>query len=365
MLNVGNEVKSLSFLIESDISASVKADINPDSLKKAVALYNQAVKRLKSKSDDIAAIELKKALAVYPDFLEAKILLALSYIIGRQMEQAEDVLKTITEHDDILAKAHRYLYYIDQQKDKKTKKAGTNKKTEPHVPYKLKMPFNGPNKSVLKLSIGFLIGALLAYLFSYSAIADLSNERAAQTASWDKQKTDYETTIAEYRSNLTTAEKDIEMLEQDIEDKTHKLEYLSGVKKLLEIEELSGHREKEQAADMLLALENIDFQGVEQQKYIGLYNRIVPKFAVELYSTGYSQYARRQYDQAVARFDKSLKYAPKGEKASAALYFMGKSYQAKDDASNAAKYYNRLVNEFPDDAYAQYAKHRLQEVEDH
>lgn len=77
----------------------------------AIHLYNQAIKYLKRKNDDIAIIRLKNALKILPDFIEAMNLLAFCYIVQGKNKKALDMANNVLKVDNNNKKA---LYYIKE-----------------------------------------------------------------------------------------------------------------------------------------------------------------------------------------------------------------------------------------------------------
>ena len=76
-----------------------------DNVRNSVFLYNKAIESLKSGSEDIAAIELKKAISMNPHFYEALNLLGLCYSILGENEKAAEAFGQVikAESNSILA----------------------------------------------------------------------------------------------------------------------------------------------------------------------------------------------------------------------------------------------------------------------
>ena len=82
MIDISKEIKRYN-PIEPDKLPKMPDGSVSGNIEESVKLYNQAIRSLSTKSDDIAIIELRKALSLYPDFNEAKLLLSLAYIINQ------------------------------------------------------------------------------------------------------------------------------------------------------------------------------------------------------------------------------------------------------------------------------------------
>jgi len=73
---------------ESYLEVSNKSSRALEKLNDAIVMYNQALSHIKQKSDDLAIIQLKKAIENNPRFVDALNLLALCYLIQNDKERA-------------------------------------------------------------------------------------------------------------------------------------------------------------------------------------------------------------------------------------------------------------------------------------
>ena len=65
MINLKQELEGYAPINFKDVEKGA-GDI-PDNVKNSIVLYNKALESLKSGSEDIAIIELKKAISMHPD----------------------------------------------------------------------------------------------------------------------------------------------------------------------------------------------------------------------------------------------------------------------------------------------------------
>ncbi|MBS5793423.1 MAG: hypothetical protein KIC92_01525 [Clostridiales bacterium] len=92
-----------------------------EKLDDSVRLYNQAIKYLKHRDDDLAVIRLKKSLSINPNFIDAMNLLSFCYIIQRKYKRALKISNKVLLLDKDNKIALRYLEEIES-KNKKNKK---------------------------------------------------------------------------------------------------------------------------------------------------------------------------------------------------------------------------------------------------
>jgi tetratricopeptide (TPR) repeat protein len=105
----------------------------------SVKLYNKAIGYLKTGSEDIAMIELKKVVSINPDFYEAVNLLGLCYAYTNQMDKAEALFGKAVQGDNNALKAADYLNYFntgDKNSANKTNKTTKTNKIKKSTPEK-------------------------------------------------------------------------------------------------------------------------------------------------------------------------------------------------------------------------------------
>ena len=77
MINLRDELKNFA-PVDLESILKINPDISED-YKTSVDLYNSALENLRFNSEDIAIIELKKAVALNPEFNEAVMLLGVCF----------------------------------------------------------------------------------------------------------------------------------------------------------------------------------------------------------------------------------------------------------------------------------------------
>ncbi|MGE4284131.1 MAG: tetratricopeptide repeat protein [Clostridia bacterium] len=361
MLDIGKELARFLAIKELDVLDAASQGIDSDELRKSVMLYNQALESLHSKSEDIATIELKKAISINPDFMEAKILLGLCYILRNQLEQAEELLRGITESDNTIAKAYQYLKHIEKIRYKKDNRKGGLFPLKAPISIKIKpLQFHF---GIMKGILVFIAGVLVTSVFFYNAIGNFKSLNDVDTVQWNTLEKSYKDKINTYSNDLKAAEINIEKSQQQLADKDKEIAYLNNIKKIILAEKLYNEGSTDDAGELLLTLKNIEFYDVEKEKYDALYAKIIPQLAREYYYKGYNLYNSGKYSEAIQPLNKSIQFDIKnGNEYQYALYFAARCYQITGNHVNASNYYNQIINLFPDSQYAAYSKNRLKEI---
>ena len=91
-----------------DLGALSKKNNFPENVRTAVSLYNKAIDRIKFNSSDIAMIELKKAIKIFPEFYDAILLLSLCCYANDEKTRAINLLNTIRDEEE-RNKCFKYL----------------------------------------------------------------------------------------------------------------------------------------------------------------------------------------------------------------------------------------------------------------
>ncbi|MCL1863260.1 MAG: hypothetical protein FWF78_06825 [Defluviitaleaceae bacterium] len=125
--HVGEALKhwiiSQSLLLEENPAKSYIESVNKNArqlekLNDAVGMYNQALGHIKNKSDDLAIIQLKKAVDINPRFVDALNLLTLCYLIQNDKDRAIHTAERVIAIDVFNPIALNYYAMINPGKSR-------------------------------------------------------------------------------------------------------------------------------------------------------------------------------------------------------------------------------------------------------
>jgi len=106
LINLKKELKS--FLpINLDNILKMGNEISED-IKNSILLYNNALENLKMDSEDIAMIELRKAISLNPEFYEAINLLGICYYYLKDYDKAEEMFAKVAKAEKNGVRAFNY-----------------------------------------------------------------------------------------------------------------------------------------------------------------------------------------------------------------------------------------------------------------
>jgi tetratricopeptide (TPR) repeat protein len=341
----------------------------PDRIRNSITLYNKALESIRMKSEDIAIIELKKAISMNPNFCEAMNLLGLCYIYINDYPKAQEMFQKVMTVENNSVRALEYMKMLNpdntyseskskRRKKPKIKKPSEQKEEVAASPKTLKIKGKG---DITKYIIGFAVGALLVFLLGLINTGsgtpnNLSDQLLAENNQLNEE-------ITMYKTKLDKLDADFKSLQRDLESANSSIDYYKSAIKLYEIESLVHNKEYESAADMLILMKTIKFEGQEKERFDNLYSKVMPIAAKTVFEQGYSLFnSSRNYQDALAKLRKVELYTDEFERMDVVLYYIGKSYQALEDSRNAIATYQRLIESYPKSKYATYAGYRINEL---
>ncbi|MCL1878209.1 MAG: hypothetical protein FWF80_05080 [Defluviitaleaceae bacterium] len=230
--HVGEALKhwivSQSMLKEDNLATKYIESVNKNArklegLNDAVDMYNQALEHIRHKSDDLAIIQLKKAVEINPRFVDALNLLTLCYLIQNERERAATAAERVLSLDIMNPVALNYYAIIFPGK-KPSRQASTKPKGQPipKGPYKTidleeKKKKNFHVAELFMFIIGIAVASAALYFLLVPALR----------RSWEAENQRLEDAHAEasvnYRARITQAAeeyaargREIEALEADL-----------------------------------------------------------------------------------------------------------------------------------------------------
>lgn len=347
----------------------------PDNMRNSIFLYNKAIESLGSGSEDIAIIELKKAISMNPQFYEAMNLLGICYSYLGDKEKAAEIFDRVIKAESNSILAMNYMQHLGliesvaPQKNKQAKPAAekpgeplkrirTNKAPSRGIHVNKQMLFN-----IARVGAGFAAGLLLsAILFSSlpKKAAEPSVTDQSTTGSSDNDmKAEYE---AKYEAKYAELDGKYNLLQKDKESLVQQADYYKAALKLYEIDALTRDKKYENAADMLLLMKTVEFKDTEKDLFNELYRSVMPQAAKMAYDQGYKLYNTRKYQDTLKELEKVQVYDPQFKRMDAVLYYMGRSCQALQDSRSAVALFQKLITSYPNTTYAKSAKVRIKEL---
>ncbi|TYQ12868.1 UNVERIFIED_CONTAM: hypothetical protein Cloal_3906 [Acetivibrio alkalicellulosi] len=367
MIDFKEEIKNyppldLERLIEEDKSM-------PDTIKNSIDLYNKALENFRTKSEDIAIIELKKAISLNPDFHEAINLLGLFYIYTKDYTKATETFKKVISAENSCIKALEYLKEINAEfelpykKQEKVKESEKNIKKLSNKDAGLEELINikeyGVN-DLIKIAAGFVAGGILVFILSY---AIYSNKNDTNVQMDNSVLTQSNEELEQYKRNYNKLEEDYTNLNTRLKEMENDYNHYLNISRLIAVEGKLLDEKYEEAADMLLKIENVNFSEVEKHKYNTLYNDVINKAAWRVFRQGRDLLEEKIYEEAVEKFIKVESYVEGWEHSHYNLFYIGVCFENLNDNQKAIEYFRKTIDKYPSSEGARLSKGRLRNLE--
>jgi tetratricopeptide (TPR) repeat protein len=348
-----------------------------DSLNQAIKRYNTALGFAKQGSDDLAIIQLKKVVNLNVNFIRAYQLLVLLLIKTGEKDKARKYLQKIAKIDVTNTTTLKYLKEIEVAAA--VKDLNSNPEAEQPPSTGAIMPISSyredkPNvMAYVNLVIGIVIGlAVAAFLIVPTIKKNVTSDNDSgyadigYTAEQIQQKDDLITQLQAEKEQLEKDKKDLQT-QIDTLNKAEDKDIYTGLIEttIVYMAELEKSKSQQDLITVADSLANIDDTKLEaeaaKQLYQDLKTVTFPEAAKNHYEKGHSLYTQGKYEEALVQLKQAMKFDPEDVDA---VYFAARAYHRLDDKSNAAVYYNQVINDFPDSSRVADANDYLKDVQE-
>ncbi|HEX3029898.1 MAG TPA: tetratricopeptide repeat protein, partial [Clostridia bacterium] len=307
-MNLKQEISNYSALnLEKYAEAQV-----PENIRNSALLYNKALESIKNGNEDMAVIELKKAISGNPDFPEAMNLLGLCYMSMKDLAKASAIFDQVAAKENNGVKAEKYLSALNSN-DQTTALAGKRKSA-----VKIKEPENSfikdmvnirksEKKDIFKYVAGFAAGILIFFIIQSLFF---SNGQSSTTVS-----TDPDSTLVKQTDNhkYDSLKKDYDKLKADLQAANNEISYYTNINKLGDVKDLLSQRKYEEAADLLVLLKSAEFKDADKQKFDELFAEVMPNALRLVTGDGRRMFSSGKFQEAIQKLSKAILYDDKWE----------------------------------------------------
>jgi len=330
-----------------------------EALNDATVKYNQALIYIKQKSDDLAIIQLKRAVELNPRFVSALNLLALCYLIQNSREKAAAAAERVLAVDIQNVIALNYLSIINPARTKHETRKGEvgNKGSTKSV----SSPYRGINIQekkarnfrfdiILALVIGAVCTFAIMYIMFYPAI--------------DRQ---HENQLQAYRTSLNEAENariaDAEVHIAELAEKDSHIQAQEGLLEQWEAQYERADRiirfmqadnlfRDDQLLEAIERLDVIDMEGLPRDlvdRDIEIRENAYPRLGTQFVNEGLSAFNTGDYYKALVDLELALRFMPPTAARRAEFLLALGTLYARDEARHpeARVLLEELVAEFP------------------
>lgn len=333
----------------------------------AIKKYNVAIEYIRTGSEDLAVIQLKRVLALNAHMLPAYQLLALLQMQRGDYRHAKKNLRLAQKIDtynrttlaylkevDQLYAAHRgnpeHLTSVESNRDRVAYKSGNDLVIQP-TSFKESHRFHGG----LSVLVGFLAGLLVAWFLILPGQRDKIREE------YRAREQELLAKVGDTTLNLATEEPD--KADSDVqasgEPQSTKDPSASGEPKSTKDPSASGEPEASKTPG---ASAEPDETGLDPAVYGDAAARETDDSmtAEDYFDRGADKYDNGEYEEAIANTQKALAI---DDTHLMSLYYLGRAYQQLEENEKAITVYERIIELYPDNELADDARRFIGELE--
>lgn len=354
-----------------------------DPIRNSIVLYNKALEALRTGSEDIAIIELKKAVSLNPDFHEAINILGICYAYIHDFDKAKDMFERVAAAEKNGVNAQQYLKIMQtpetggRQKPARSSPASTVPAVKPVKKPNVPRTQDASAKSrlsdkkrlfwdVVKYASGLIAGILI--MLVVTAAIGSGNQKPAngnKPAGTDKAASGKQSTPASIRDSqeYQTLQQEYTKLEQDLKQASEEAGYYKNLVELYEVERTAADGNYKQAADKVRLLSGMDFKPEDKARVETLQENIFQKAAKQSRDDGYKYMNQGKYAEAAQEFSRIQGYGVALQDMAQILYNMGKCYMNINDTRNAMAAFEQVISSYPESTYASYSQSKIRKLQ--
>ncbi len=361
------------YLEEVEKNLAVREKIND-----SIVMYNKALSYARQGSEDMAIIQLKKAIDLNPSLIDAINLLALCHMRTNAVEAAIKCAKKVLDIDCGNKTAIQYIESLNGGKIKSTKVAKVKSIQPSAVSQNLNinpiaMDYNGKtkkNNSSIAPAMGFLFGALCVSIFSFyvlmpSVEKSAKDTMASQTEFYELEKNKFETELSDKESKINELELRLSNLEEENNQNINSLNLMIAENQVRQANDLYKDGNYVDAALIIFETNSEHVVGEDIDTYITVRDGTYEKASLELYNRAIRSYDNQQYEQSLIELEKSVDLGGMDTVYyDDILYYKGRNYELLSDIKTALDYYNTLVLDYPTSDFLSRAESRINRIND-
>lgn len=337
-----------------------------EKMNDAVRMYNQSIIYLEQQSEDLAVIQLKKALDFNPKFVKAYNLLAFCYLEKNEYHHAKECIESVLNMDIRNPLAQYYESQINPSKkkdlEKGEKKKGEQVKSRSGIgSYKHKDSRSVIGKNEI---IAFIVGIICTAAVIMILILPASIEEKEKTINDLKNQIlqlqgDGGEITGDSKDTIIKLQQEIKTLKEENEKYKLQADNQAKMVNLQQAITLTEQKNYEEAALLIVNMDSSTLAETEKAQYNTVKETAFPEAAQSFYTKGKGEFLNNNYSEAQGYLENTLKFASGENFVDDALYYLGKIAESKSDNETAKKYFERIVNEFPESNQLKNAQNSL------
>lgn len=343
-----------------------------DTINQAIKRYNQALTYCYQRGEDLAILQLKKAVEAHPTYVKAYQLLTLLYIQTEQYSKARQAVRIAHKLDKTDEITLRYMHELNQvrkSRNVKIKEEEGKKKNPQTVTYNIGnetiiqpvtsgLKENAGLHTLINIAIGVLMGvAVMCFLVTPAINASRQDKINEQTVKFSDQ-------IATQKAQISALKKELEEYRSTSEETESAQATAASTQDSYEIVmNISVHFQAGDMSDAAMLEEllkvNPDSLGtVGRQKFEDITGTLYPRMCSNLFATSQNNFEVANYETAITNLETIMKM-DEGYNDGAAMLLLAQSYEKSGDQDQANIRYQKIIEDYPDTQAAETAQEAL------
>ena len=328
-----------------------------EKINQAVKRYNQSLEYARQKGEDLAIIQLKKAVAAHPGYVKAYQLLALLYLKTEQYANARKALRTAHRLDTTDDFTLRYMHELNEIRKTRVVNLKENERQDQQTvtynignetiiqPVSSNFKENTGLHTIVNILIGVAVGVSVMWFLVMPAVSsarqkDLNKQTVQfsdKMATQDAQISVLKKELEEYRSTSEASEN----AKATAESTRDSYEIVINIARHFSAGDMSNAAMLEELLKV-----NPDSLGTEgKDKYDEVTGSLFPTMCQKLLSDAKKSFEVANYPTSIENLEKIMKME-EGYKDGAAMLLLAQSYEKSGEQDKANLLYQKLVENY-------------------
>lgn len=328
-----------------------------EAINQAIRRYNQSLIYCEQGGEDMAIIQLKKAVDTFPGFLRAHQLLALIYLHTEQYGKARQALKEANKLDTTNEITLRYMHELGKNRRAARSSAEKEKKSQTVTysvgnetiiqPASAVMKEGGGRMTLINILIGLAVGVAVMWFLVMPAV---SRSNAAKT---NKQVIKFSDKIAEEKAQISALKTELESYRAASEESESAQQTAASTQDSYEIvmemytHYLNGDMRDSAMAEQLLNVNEDALGSIGKSRYEEMTGTIYDRYGDTLYYTAVENYDAANYTDAITNLTTLMKIN-EGYGDGKAMLLLSQAYEKSGDSDNASQWKDKVTKQYPD-----------------
>lgn len=337
-----------------------------EKMNDALRLYNLAIQYMGQHSEDLALIQLKKAISYNPKFVDAYNLAALCNMASGNNTAAEPFIKRVLYLDKKNPTALRYMQEITpgskvalekELSDIKNVEESTSTRRKKRLSYKNSNSGIIGKQEIISFAGGVICAAAVLFALVFPTMLEGKS----------KVINDLKTTLESYESyngsdgtaSYDEIIKENTSLKEELEKYKNSVALQTKIGNVNKAYALLANGEYKEAALLIKDIDISDMADEDIKIYDSVREQTFSKAAADLFSEGKMYYLSGNYDDAQTTLKNCLDLITDEDYTGDVLYYLGKTAEAKDEKATAISYYQKVLDDYPNSSQAVNAQNSI------